>query len=133
MDSSLKPLALLGFSAIAVMAWLAALTATASMRESEPAQGVLALAAGPVSSNGQASSLTDVRYRLGMNVSTVAYWGGDRSFSNLLVGGEWLDPSNGWNGLAADRVDGLGYPLSVPSQGLNKLLTPPAGVLGGAG
>ena len=94
---------------------------------------------------GQLSALTPVvvtpviptpsqpRYQLGMNVSTVAYWGGDRSLSNLLVGGEWVDPSNGWNGLPADRVDGLGYPLSVPSQGLNKLLTPPAGVLGGAG
>ena len=73
------------------------------------------------------------RYQLGVNVSTVAYWGGDRSFSNLLVGSGWLDPSNGWNGLALNQVDGSGYALSVPSQGLNKLLTPPAGVLGGAG
>jgi hypothetical protein len=69
---------------------------------------------------------------LGINVSSVDYFSGERSFSNLLVGGSWVDPNNGWNAFASSRIDSAGYLTSLGAGEIaNLILTPPAATMAG--
>jgi hypothetical protein len=70
---------------------------------------------------------------LGVNVTSVDYYSGERSFSNLLVGSEWVDPNNGWRPFDAARINAEGYVSALaPSEAAVIILTPPAASMSGS-
>ena len=68
---------------------------------------------------------------LGMNLTTSAWYSGERPFMNLLVGSQWQDPANSWAAVPESQLDRLGYPVAIGSQGLNKMITPTPAVWNG--
>jgi hypothetical protein len=69
---------------------------------------------------------------LGVNVASVDYFSGERSFSNLLMGSEWIDPDNGYRVYDASRINADGYVANLAaSETAVVVLTPPAATLAG--
>ncbi len=75
-------------------------------------------------------------FQLGVNLGTVAYWSGERSFANLLTGSNWMDPAKGWGEVSDSEQDANGNmrPSAMPAgREVVRILTPTAEVLTGAG
>jgi hypothetical protein len=75
-------------------------------------------------------------FQLGVNLGTVAYWGGDRIFANLLTGANWMDPAKGWGEVSDADQDANGnmLPAAMPAgREVLRILTPTAEVLTGKG
>jgi hypothetical protein len=75
-------------------------------------------------------------FQLGVNLGSVAYWTGERSFANLLTGANWQDPAKGWNEVSEAEQDSNGNMLAsaMPAgREVVRVLTPTADVLGGNG
>lgn len=72
---------------------------------------------------------------LGINLSPVAYYSGDRQFMNLLVGAGWQDSTQaGWPYLTAAQLDRSGNVTALkPGQKVSRMMTPTADVLSGVG
>ena len=72
-----------------------------------PAPPVVAIAAGP-------------RFEVGVNVAGSVYYNTERVFANLAQGsGNWVDPSAGWGGMAAGKLNSHGYPAVAGALFLN--------------
>ncbi|MBD8549042.1 hypothetical protein IFT82_20270, partial [Sphingomonas sp. CFBP 8760] len=56
-------------------------------------------------------------FQLGVNLGTVAYWSGERSFANLLTGSNWMDPAKGWGEVSESEQDANGniLPSAMPA------------------
>jgi len=75
----------------------------------------------------------DPRAKLGINVSTVAYWSGEATFANQALALEWRDPAGGWGYVPAERLHD-GIPAAIePGHGLLGFLTPPVEAFRGEG
>ena len=62
------------------------------------------------------SSTPVAKANIGINVTGVSYWSGERSFANLVTGGAWLDPSkSGWPAFDAAGIDQNGTIKSLAS------------------
>lgn len=73
------------------------------------------------------------RSTLGVNLASVDYYSGERSFSNLLVGSEWVDPNKSWGKFDESRIDAKGYITNLRAgEQANIILTPPAETMAGA-
>lgn len=73
------------------------------------------------------------RSMLGVNVTSVDYFSGERSFANLLVGSYWVDPNKSWGKFDPTRIDANGYVTSLAAgEQANLILTPPAETMSGA-
>lgn len=73
------------------------------------------------------------RSTLGVNLASVDYFSGERSFANLLVGSEWVDPNKSWGKFDPARIDANGYVTSLaPGEQANIILTPPAATMAGS-
>ncbi|HEX8414795.1 MAG TPA: hypothetical protein VF637_13045, partial [Sphingomicrobium sp.] len=58
--------------------------------------------------------------KLGINVSTSVYYNTERTFANLAqAASQWLDPSAGWGGMAADKLNSHGNPAEAGVMPLN--------------
>jgi hypothetical protein len=87
----------------------------------------------PAPTPAAATTVPRNRSLLGVNVASVDYYSGERSFSNLLVGSEWVDPNKSWNKLDPSRVDANGYVISLAAgEQANIILTPPAATMAGS-
>jgi len=75
-------------------------------------------------------------FQLGVNLSTVAYWSGERSFANLLTGANWLEPAKGWGEVPESEQDSNAnmLPSAMPAgREVVRILTPTAEVAAGNG
>ena len=75
-------------------------------------------------------------FQLGVNLGSVSYWTGERSFANLLTGANWQDPAKGWNEVSEAEQDRNGDMLAsaMPAgREVVRILTPTADVLGDNG
>ncbi len=75
-------------------------------------------------------------FQLGVNLGVVTYWSGDRSFANLMVGSNWMDPGKGWGEVSESEQDANGnmLPSAMPAgREVVRILTPTADVLAGNG
>jgi hypothetical protein len=73
------------------------------------------------------------RSTLGVNLTSANYFSGERSFANLLVGSDWVDPHKSWGKFDLTRVDANGYVTSLAAgEQANIILTPPAATMAGS-
>lgn len=83
----------------------------------------------PVIPPAPATGKTDA---LGINVASVDYYSNEYTFANLLTGQGWVDTNAGWQTVAADQIDSLGMPRSVPAgKSYAIVMTPPSTVFNG--
>ena len=71
------------------------------------------------------TALDPLGFKLGVNVASLDYWSGERSFSNLLVGSGWVDKNNSWKDIVG-QVDANGVITLQPGQEPARVLVPPA-------